>query len=182
QWQISTDNGSTYSNISDNSLYHGTSSYSLSINSPTAAASYQVIRSVTGYGITRPRPSYPVALTLKTPPTITTQPAGKTVCAGSTASFRSVASGTAPTYQWQVSTDGGSTWRPVAGATSTILSLTSPTPAMDGNQYSVIATVSGCGSPVTSSTATLHVNSSGTWLGTADTAWENNNNWCGGVP
>jgi len=182
QWQISTDNGSTYSNISDNSLYHGASSYSLSINSPTSPASYQVIRSVAGYGITCPRPSYPVALTLRTPPTITTQPAGKTVCAGITASFRSVASGTSPTYQWRVSTDGGASWTPVPGATSTILSLTSTTPAMDGNQYSVIATVSGCGSPVASSAATLHVNSSGTWLGTADTAWENGNNWCGGVP
>lgn len=186
QWQVSADNGSTYSNISDNSLYHGTSTYSLAITTPTTPASYQVIRSVTGYGITCPRPSYPVALTFKTPPTITTQPAGKTVCAGSAASFRSVASGTAPTYQWQVSTDGGGSWASVitgaTGTTSTILTLTTTIPTMEGYLYRNVATVSGCGSPVTSSAATLHVNSSGTWLGTADTAWENSNNWCGGVP
>ena len=186
QWQVSTDNGATYSNISDNSLYSGTSTYSLSINAPTSGASYQVIRSVTGYGVTCPRPSNAVALTIKTPPAITTQPAGKTVCAGIAASFRSVASGTTPTYQWQVSTDGGSSWASVTsgatGITSTILSVTSPTPAMDGYQYRNVATVAGCGSSVNSSAATLHVNSSGTWLGAADTAWENNNNWCGGVP
>lgn len=186
QWQVSTDNGVTYSNISDNSLYSGTSTFSLGINAPTSGASYQVIRSVTGYGVVCPRPSNAVALTMKTPPAITTQPAGKTVCAGIAASFRSVASGTSPTYQWQVSTDGGSSWASVTtgatGITSTILSITTPTPAMDGYQYRNVATVAGCGSSVNSSAATLHVNSSGTWLGAADTAWENNNNWCGGVP
>jgi len=186
QWQVSTDNGVTYSNISDNSLYSGTSTFSLGINAPASGASYQVIRSVTGYGVVCPRPSNAVALTMKTPPAITTQPAGKTVCAGIAASFRSVASGTTPTYQWQVSTDGGSSWASVTtgatGITSTILSLTTTTPAMDGYQYRNVATVAGCGSSVNSSAATLHVNSSGTWLGAADTAWENNNNWCGGVP
>ncbi len=182
QWEVSTDNGSTWSNISNSSLYSGTSSYALTINAPTMAASYDVVRSVTGHGITCPTRSNPVALTFKTLPNITTQPASKTVCAGIAASFRTAASGSTLTYQWEQSANGGVTWTSITGATSNIFSLatTSVTTMINGYQYHAIVT--GCGSPLTSNAATLHVNSSGTWLGTTDTAWETPGNWCGGVP
>jgi hypothetical protein len=180
QWRSSPDNV-TWTNISDGSLYTGTSTYSLTLNTPSSTGNYDVVRYVTQYGLTCSTPSNPVALTFKTLPNITTPPANKTACAGTSASFRVTASGSTLTYQWQQSTDGGTTWTPISGATavSYTIAAASVTTALDGYQYRAIVT--GC-STQTSTAATLHVNSSGTWLGTTDTAWEHAGNWCGGVP
>ena len=47
----------------------------------------------------------------ETAPAVTANPASQTVTAGATASFSATASGTpTPTVQWQVSTNGGSTF------------------------------------------------------------------------
>jgi len=178
QWRVSTDGGSTWSNISDNSLYTGTSTYSLTINGATSTGSYSVLRSVTGYGLTCSTPSNQVNLTFKTPQTITSSPVNQAVCPGSNVSFRVFTSGSTPTFQWQQSTDGGSTWTN-QGSTSNPLTFTT-TGAMNNYQYRVI--VGGCAAPITSGAAILKLNSSGTWQGGKDTLWEEPLNWCGGVP
>jgi hypothetical protein len=95
-----------------------------------------------------------------TPPAITTQPANATVTVGQTASF-SVAATTptscsAPTFQWQVSTDGGITFSNIGGATSATLTVSSTTLAESGSRYRAVAT-NGAGS-TTSNAATLTVN------------------------
>ena len=55
----------------------------------------------------------------ETAPAVTANPASQTVTAGATASFSATASGTpTPTVQWQVSTNGGSTFTNISGATS----------------------------------------------------------------
>lgn len=59
------------------------------------------------------------------PPTVTQNPSGTSTGAGQTATFTAAATGLpSPTVQWQVSTDGGSSFNNVAGATSTTLSFT----------------------------------------------------------
>jgi hypothetical protein len=74
-------------------------------------------------------------------PAVTQQPANTTVNAGANATFTASASGSpTPSVQWQVSTDGGTTWSPLTGATSTSLSLSSVTAAMNGNRYRAIFT------------------------------------------
>lgn len=88
-------------------------------------------------------------------PVITTQPTNQTVCAGSNATF-SIASATASSFQWQVSTDGGATWNNVGGATTATLTLTGVTAGMNGNLYRCVATAI-CGS-TNSNSATLTVN------------------------
>ena len=61
-------------------------------------------------------------------PFITLAAADQTVNVGATASFTAGASGfPAPTVQWQVSSDGGSSFTPIQGATSTTLSPTTGT-------------------------------------------------------
>jgi hypothetical protein len=72
---------------------------------------------------------------------------GSQVALGSTAEFSVTASGrSAPTYQWEISTNGGSTWTnltdgaEVSGATSATLSLTSLTTTENGYQYRCVAT------------------------------------------
>ena len=86
-------------------------------------------------------------------PTITTQPASQTVTAGQTATFSVLANGTAPLgYQWKM--NGAN----INGATSSSYTTSVTTTAMSGESFSVV--VSNSAGSVTSSSATLTVNSS----------------------
>ena len=105
-------------------------------------------------------------------PTITVQPTNQSFTASSTATFSVTAtspdSGTLA-YQWQVSTNSGSTWSNVSGGSgATTASYTTPTlgTTANGRQYRVNVTNSRDGatsSPVTSNPAILN-------LGKADQA------------
>jgi len=87
------------------------------------------------------------------PPTITTQPANQTVSLGQTATFSIVATGNpAPTYQWRK--NGTS----IGGATSSSYTTPAAVPADNGAVFDVVVT-NPSGS-VTSTTATLTVNTS----------------------
>jgi len=59
-------------------------------------------------------------------------------------------------YQWQVSTDAGTTWANISSATSSTLSLTGLTTADSGKRYRVTVSATGASS-VTSQSATLTV-------------------------
>ncbi len=92
-------------------------------------------------------------------PTVTTNPVNQTVIAGATATFTVGATGpTSLAYQWQSSTNGGATFTAINGATNTNYTTPITTLANNGTQYQVVIT-GLCGSPVTSATATLTVNS-----------------------
>src|SRR6185503_3216544 len=90
-------------------------------------------------------------------PAITTQPASVVRCSvAGNATFSVVTSGSAPTFQWQLSTNGGGTWSNIGGAVNSTYTIANPTTALNGNLYRVI--VSGlCGSPVTSNAAVIYV-------------------------
>jgi hypothetical protein len=60
-------------------------------------------------------------------PQITVPPANQTVTAPATATFTVTTTGTSPTYRWQLSTDGGTTYNDVAGATTATLTVTGTT-------------------------------------------------------
>ena len=66
-----------------------------------------------------------------------------------------LASGTL-TYQWQLSTDAGTSWSDVSGATSQTLSLSGLTTADSGKRYRCVLSATGVAS-VTSNSATLTV-------------------------
>ncbi len=86
-------------------------------------------------------------------PTINTQPSDVSTAVGASASF-TVNSTDGSSYQWQVSTDGGTTWSPV-GTDSNLYTATNVQLTDDGNLYRVIIT-NACGS-TTSNSATLTV-------------------------
>ncbi|MGC4101450.1 M36 family metallopeptidase [Ferruginibacter sp.] len=107
------------------------------------------------------RVSYKDTVTLITPlilcsPNIVTQPTSTTVCNASTASFTCVATATGGvTYQWQVSTNGGTTWTDIPGATASTYSFTAAL-AQNGNLFHCVVTGS-CNPTATSLSATLTV-------------------------
>lgn len=89
-------------------------------------------------------------------PSITTQPVGQTVAPGDSATFTAAASGTpAPTVQWQVSSDGGTTWSPIDGATAPTLTVTNVSASANGNEYEAV--FSNNAGRATTNPATLHV-------------------------
>jgi len=98
-----------------------------------------------------------VTVTVHTPISFTTQPTNKTACQNSNVTFTAAATGTIQTTQWEVSTNGGSTWTAIAGATTTTLTLTNVQPSQNGNRYRLVLTNAGCGS-LPSSAAILTVN------------------------
>lgn len=90
----------------------------------------------------------------------TTNPSNVTVNSGQTATFSTSASGgTTPySYQWQVSTNAGTSFNNIAGATLFSYTTNTLSTADNGNQYLVIVTDAASNS-VTSEVATLTVTS-----------------------
>ncbi len=153
QWQVSTTGcAGTFANIS------GANTNSLTVVNTQATQSgnaYRVIVSGTCNSAT----SSCATLTVNTPILITAQPANTSACLPdeTTASFAVAVTGTAPTYQWQVSSNGGTTWSDIGSATGSTLNLTGLTASMTGYQYRVRLNGT-CTSGLNSNAATLTVN------------------------
>lgn len=100
-------------------------------------------------------------VTAGVPASITSQPSGNlNISDGSNTSI-SVTASSGATFQWESLSTGGS-WTaisnsaPYSGATTSTLTITGASVALNGTQYRVIVT-GGCGAPVTSSSVTLSV-------------------------
>ena len=99
------------------------------------------------------------ATTMYAPPQYTFgygRSASATTASASLTVSASVSGGAAVSYQWQSSTDAGTTWANVSNATSTTLSLTGLTTANNGTRYRAAASATGA-TTVTSQSATLTV-------------------------
>jgi hypothetical protein len=151
QWQISTD-GINYTDIT------GATAATLTLTNVTTAMSGNKYRVVVSNTCPSVATSNAATLTVNPGVSVTTQPTAATVCTGGTATFSATAAGTSPTYQWQVSTDGGTTFTNIAGATTNTLTLTGVTVAMNNNQYHLLVS-NACPSNATSSNVTLTVQS-----------------------
>jgi alpha-tubulin suppressor-like RCC1 family protein len=149
QWEVSTDGGGTWAGIP-----HGTAEQLTVADARTSENGYQyraMFTNPAGHAT-----SDAVTLTVHRRPAITKQPVSVGVEAGESASFEASASGfPAPTVQWEVSSDGGSTWSTVAGATADLLTVSDTKTSENGYQYRAVFT-NAAGS-ATSEAATLGV-------------------------
>jgi hypothetical protein len=156
-WQVTTNGGGSFTSLTDAPPYNGTTSMTLTVAATPSLSGYQYRAVATSsYGSAT---SAAATLSVNVGPAITLQPANQRADAGSAATFVVAASGTpAPTYQWQVSTDGGGSFLNVAeaaphsGTTSTTLTV-AVSAGVSANQYRAVATNSV--SAATSTAATL---------------------------
>jgi Secretion system C-terminal sorting domain len=158
QWQVSTDGGANYNNVAVGAPYSGITTNTLTITGVPPTFNNNRYRCVISNGVCTPGISTGALLTVNTFPSIGTQPQNVTICEGAGATF-SVAATTGVgslTYQWQLSTNGGSTYANISGATTSSFAQASVPVGQNGYRFRVIVTA-GCGS-VTSNAAILTVN------------------------
>ena len=127
-------------NLIDGANISGSNTAILSINPSTladAATNYNVV--VTGL-CPSAQTSLDVALTVQTPPSITTQPLPQTLCLGSAATMSVAATGTGLSYEWRkgnVNLLNGAT---ISGSNTSVLSINPTTLADAASNYNVVVT------------------------------------------
>ncbi len=130
QWEVSTDGGTSFNPITGATE----PTYTFATVAADNGNQYEAVFS----NSVGPTTSDPAALTLESAPVISTQPSDDSVITGKTATFTAAATGLpTPTVQWEVSTNGGSSFDPIAGATSPTYSLITSL-ADNSNQYEAI--------------------------------------------
>ena len=134
----------------------GATSATLTISATTAndAGTYDVVISGT---CSPSNTSNQVTLTIQNAASFTTHPQNRTTCQNGSVTFTAAATGTITTTQWQVSTNGGTTWADISGANAATLTLTNVQPSQNGYRYRLALSNAGCGT-VNSNAATLTVN------------------------
>jgi len=151
QWQVSTNGGSTFVNCCGTATTYSTANLTSSDNGNR----YRVVATNSAGTVT----SNVALLTVTAAsvvPSITTQPASVSVVAGAQASVSVIASGSpTPTYQWQKSIDGGSSYANINGATAASYSTAVLAVADSGLRLRVV--VSNSAGSATSSAAVVTV-------------------------
>jgi hypothetical protein len=154
QWQISTDGGTNYSNLSNAGVYSGVTGTTLSISNATGLDGnfYRCVVSNASFTSN----SSGVRLTVNR---FVLQPSSMTSCSACPAGFTVSARGLGLTYQWQESISGGAfanlTNSGVYSGINTKTLAISTANGLTGRQYRCV--LGGCASPINSNAATLTV-------------------------
>jgi hypothetical protein len=131
QWMVSTGTGKPFTPIAGATAL----SYSFTPQAGDTGKMFEaVLTNVAGKAT-----SSAATLTVDVPPGVLADPIDQTAVHGQ-ATFSVVLTGTRPTVQWQVSTDGGHTWSNVKSATSATLTLTGLKSLERKWQYRVLVT------------------------------------------
>ncbi|GAB2810501.1 GEVED domain-containing protein [Ferruginibacter profundus] len=148
QWQVSTNGGTSYTNIIAAPPYSGVNTNTLSITGTTLAMSGNKYKCILNGTCTPANSTSNVStLTVNSPASLTLQPVNVATCYNGDAIFTVAATGTV-TYQWQVSTDGGFVFSNINGATAAALVLSPVKENVNGNRYRCVVTVASCGSVI----------------------------------
>jgi len=148
--------GTIFTDAAATTAYTGTPATTVYVK-PTATSNYTV-NFTTSTPCTSATTTVPV--TVNTPVTgLTVSPATRAICIGGSTTFTASATAGSPVnYQWQRSTDAGTTWSNITGATSATLTVSNVTSAMTGYRYRVTTTGNTCGAVTSTTFGTLTVN------------------------
>ncbi len=149
QWELSSNGGSTWTTIEGATTGQITIAHA---STPESGSEYRaVFKNSLGEATSKV-----ATLTVRVIPLVTEQPINATVEEGQSAVFEAAASGfPAPTVQWQLSTNGGSTWAKVAEGSSDVLTIANSKTSSSGNEYRAVFT--NAAGTATSQAATLTV-------------------------
>ena len=161
QWQLSSDGGTTWGNVSPGGSYsisnftsndgNGATSSRLVVGNTTSAMSGNLFRCVATNSAGSAN-SAAAMLTVNYPPAIGTQPAANTIFAGQSATLSVVATSSgALSYQWYQGSSGD-TSNPVSGATAS--SFTTPV-LTQTTSFWVLVSGAGLSTPSTTVTVTV---------------------------
>ncbi|HEV3343427.1 MAG TPA: MBG domain-containing protein [Pirellulales bacterium] len=132
QWQVSTDGGHTFTNIS------GATSTTLTLSGTTAGQNGSLYRAVFSNSVGSATTTA-ATLTVQAAPAVTQSPASQTASANKNVTLTAAATSSTPlTVQWQVSTDGGKSYANISGATGATLNLSGVTPGQSGYRYRAV--------------------------------------------
>ncbi|MEI6862255.1 MAG: peptidylprolyl isomerase, partial [Verrucomicrobiota bacterium] len=164
QWQVSTNGGATFSNLTNTNGAAGATTATLSITTKAGAGDFggnQYRCVVTNAAAAKT--SHAATLTVDLAPKITAAPVGTIVNVNGNASFAVTVTGTpSPAFLWQRAPNGTSTFSNLvesetfSGVTSGTLSITRVAVEMNGDRFRVLLG-NGVGSVGASSAATLTV-------------------------
>jgi hypothetical protein len=162
QWQV--DQGSGFSNLTDDLMYSGATSSTLNLASVTTSMTGYFYRCVLSSpaGCASPVNSDNALLTVSANaiPSITSQPQSQTICSGNTFSVSTTATGTGLTYQWQVDQGSGfsniSNIYPYQNVTTSSLTFLNPPGSANGYKYRCVVN-NLCNNPVNTDIALLSV-------------------------
>jgi len=148
QWQVSTDGGTVWTPLANGAPYSGVTTGALTIASPSVVLNGNLYRAVATNGSGFATSNGATLTVLATSaPVFTSQPSNAVVASGGNATFTAAVAGSpSPTFQWQVSTNGGGLFTdvtnaaPYSGVTTPTLTVTVVTPGLNGNLYRAVAT------------------------------------------
>ncbi len=156
QWQVNS--GSGFVTVSNGGVYSGATTSTLTIAGANLALNGNQYRCLVN-GVCPPALiSNAVVLTVHAPATVSSSPVSQQVCSGSDVTFN--VSGTSVPiigYQWQLSTNGGSSWSDIPGANAAAYSMTNVLVPLSGNQYRCLVSNGTCAAQAASAAATLTV-------------------------
>lgn len=156
QWQKW--NGSSFANITDDATYTGSTTAQLAIHNVTNEMNGDrfrcEVKGTDDCNNTSTTHSNEVTLVPGYAPSLITDPADITTCAGYNIALSGSATGTALTYQWKVSTNGGASWSNTGTNTSTLYISNVP---IGNNGYRYRLDLSGNCGTASSSMALLSV-------------------------
>jgi hypothetical protein len=166
QWQESTDGGTTFNNISNGGIYGGATSATLALTAATDGMNNNQYRVLVSTGACSAVTSNAATLTVEGTITISNQPQDSSICENDNSLFTVIGANESGagtfSYQWQESTDGGTTFNNItnggvfSGATTDSLKLTGAPIGMHNRQYRVVVSTGACSS-INSNAATLSV-------------------------
>ncbi|MFE3847058.1 T9SS sorting signal type C domain-containing protein [Flavobacterium sp. LB3P45] len=162
QWEVNM--GSGWSDLSNNAFYSGVNTANLGVNNITAGMNnYKFRAKITAGGCTE-KGNYGF-LTVRTSPSITTQPINQLDCEKRSVNFSVVAAGTGLTYSWKYKKLADASFTTITVGTSNVSNPETSTISIanigsaqfpNGTQFQVVVSNGTC--DVSSSLATLSVN------------------------